>query len=96
MQYIFEWDAKKANINIYKHGISFENATEIFKDKNMITIFDEKHSENEERWVTIGLDLKTKILIVVHTFVEFSGNTKIRIISARKAIKNERKVYWEH
>jgi uncharacterized DUF497 family protein len=96
VKYIFEWDYKKAKTNILKHQISFEDATSVFKDENMISIFDEKHSENEDRWITIGMDLKTRTLVVVHTFVFFDKETtKIRVISARKATKKEQKVYWE-
>lgn len=69
MQYIFEWDFNKSKTNILKHKISFEDATEVFKDKNMISIFDENHSGNEERWITIGIDEKTRTLIVVHTYI---------------------------
>jgi uncharacterized DUF497 family protein len=68
VKYIFEWDYKKAKTNLLKHKISFEDATSVFKDENMISIFDEEHSTNEERWITIGMDLKTRTLVVVHTF----------------------------
>ena len=96
MKYIFEWDFNKAKININKHKISFEDATTVFKDKNMISIFDEKHSEYEDRWITIGMDSNTRTLVVVHTFVSIDNDkTKIRIISARRATKNEEKVYCE-
>jgi uncharacterized DUF497 family protein len=96
VKYIFEWDYKKAKTNILKHQISFEDATSVFKDENMISIFDEKHSENEDRWITIGMDLKTRTLVVIHTFISIDNDTtKIRVISARKATKKEQKVYWE-
>ncbi len=97
MKYIFEWDYKKAKTNITKHQISFEDATSIFKDENMISIYDEKHSDNEDRWITIGMDLKTRTLIVIHTFISIDKDTtKIRVISARKATKKEQKMYWEN
>jgi len=97
VKYIFEWDFNKAKTNLKKHQVSFEDATTVFKDKNMISIFDEKHSENEERWITIGMDVNTRTLVVVHTFITIDeDNTKIRIISARKATKNEEKTYWEN
>jgi len=96
MNYNFEWDPNKAKTNIIKHKVSFEDATSIFQDENAISIFDEKHSLNEDRWITIGIDLKTKTLVVVHTFIEIdSDNCNIRIISARKATKNEQKAYKE-
>jgi len=97
VKYIFEWDYKKAKTNISKHGISFEDATTVFKDKNMLSIYDEKHSENEDRWITIGMDLQTRTLVVVHTFISIDKDTtKIRVISARKATKKEQKMYWEN
>ena len=96
MNYNFEWDPNKAKNNISKHKISFEDATSVFKDKNAISIFDDKHSLNEDRWITIGLDKKTRTLVVIHTFIEINNNNcNIRIISARKAIKNEIKLYQE-
>jgi hypothetical protein len=96
MNYNFEWDPNKAKSNISKHKISFENATSVFKDKNAISIFDEEHSENEDRWITIGLDTLTRTLVVIHTFMSSNqDNCNIRIISARKATKNEIKFYNE-
>ena len=96
MKYTFEWDFNKAKSNIKKHQVSFEDATTVFNDKNMISIFDEQHSNNEERWITIGIDSNTRTLVVVHTFVTIDEKSiKIRIVSARKATKNEEKMYWE-
>jgi len=65
MNYNFEWDPVKAISNLSKHKISFESATSIFKDKNSISVFDDSHSENEDRWATIGLDIKTRTLVVI-------------------------------
>ena len=97
MKYIFEWDYNKAKTNILKHQVSFEDATSVFKDKNMLSIFDNKHSQNEERWITIGMDLKTRTLVIIHTFVSIDNETtKIRIISARRATKKEQKMYLEN
>jgi uncharacterized DUF497 family protein len=96
MNYNFEWDPKKAKSNISKHKISFEDAISIFKDENAISIYDEEHSFNEDRWITIGMDFKTRTLVVIHTFVTVENeNWNIRIISARKATKNEQKTYEE-
>jgi uncharacterized DUF497 family protein len=96
MNYNFEWDPNKAKSNILKHKISFEDATSVFKDKNAISIFDDKHSLDEDRWITIGLDKKTRTIVVIHTFIEIDNNNcNIRIISARKATKNEIKLYQE-
>jgi uncharacterized DUF497 family protein len=96
MDYNFEWDPNKAKTNFSKHKISFEMATSVFKDRNLISVFDEIHSENEERWATIGLDSKTRTLVVVHTYISLNDNScNIRIISARKATKNEERIYNE-
>ena len=94
MNYNFEWDLNKAKNNISKHKISFEDATSVFKDKNAISIYDEKHSLKEDRWITIGLDTKTRTLVVIHTFITIDkDNCNIRVISARKANKQEKMVY---
>ncbi|QOG13118.1 BrnT family toxin [Arcobacter sp. FWKO B] len=94
MNYNFEWDFNKAKKNLLKHKISFEDACTIFKDENAISIFDDEHSENEDRWITIGIDVNTRTLVVVHTYITFNeNNCIIRIISARKATKNEQKAY---
>jgi uncharacterized DUF497 family protein len=95
MNYNFEWDPNKDKSNISKHKISFENAVSVFKDENAISIFDEEHSSYEDRWITIGMDEKTRTLVVIHTFITIDNNNdcNIRIISARKATKNEQKVY---
>ena len=75
---------------------TFESAVSVFKDKNAISIFDEKHSENEDRWITIGLDIETRTLVVIHTFISVDqNNCKVRMISARKATKIEEKIYKE-
>jgi len=94
MNYNFEWDPAKAISNLSKHKISFESATSIFKDKNSISVFDDSHSKNEDRWATIGLDIKTRTLVVIHTYMSIDkDNCNIRIISARKATKQEEKIY---
>ena len=96
MNYNFEWDPKKSKVNLSKHKISFEEATSVFKDKNSISVFDESYSENEDRWATIGLDIKTRTLVVIHTYILIEkDDCNIRIISARKATKNEEKIYYK-
>ena len=85
----FEWDPKKAESNIEKHGVSFEEASTVFRDPLSLTIDDPLHSTGEVRMVQIGISHKNRLLIVVHTERE---NT-IRIISARKATKKERNNY---
>lgn len=88
---LFEWDENKAQSNVAKHGISFEEAATVFADENSLTIDDSAHSINEKRFVTIGLSAYKKILVVVYT----ERNDKIRIISVRKSSKKERKQYQQ-
>lgn len=96
MQYDFEWDIRKAKANVRNHKISFERAATIFRDPHLLSTPDDEHSDSEERWVTIGLDESGILVIVVHTFEKVTkDSTRIRIISARKATKNETKIYEE-
>ena len=90
LRYRFEWDPRKAGRNLKDHKVSFERATQIFKDPFAISIFDDAHSAAEDRWITIGKDSNEILLVVVHTFREETLEEKfIRIISARKATKIE-------
>ena len=94
MRYNFEWDPIKAKENLRKHGIGFERATELFLDPFAVSLFDQEHSEAEDRWVTIGRDSHRRVLVIVHTFLETSAQeSKIRMISARKATKREARQY---
>lgn len=93
MLYNFEWDIEKEKQNNRKHKISFVRATSIFRDPNQISIFDEGHSDNEERWITLGFDENGVLLVVIHTFKQTELNVDIRIISARKANQTEIKQY---
>jgi len=93
-QYHFEWDPLKARQNYGKHGIAFDRAAIIFNDADALSEFDERHSDREERWITMGLDQTGTILVACHTFQETGENSAtIRLISARKATKNEVKSY---
>jgi hypothetical protein len=85
----FEWDTKKAKRNRSLHGISFDEASTVFRDPLSRTIEDPLHSELEERFVIIGRSIIGKLLVVVHT----ERNDRIRIISARSATKRERLRY---
>ncbi len=85
----FKWDKIKAKKNLQKHGVSFEEATSIFLDDFSLTIDDKFHSLDEERLIDIGRSQIGQIMVVVYTE---RGNT-IRIISCRKATKDERKLY---
>ena len=87
----FEWDARKARRNLRKHRIDFNEASTAFADTLSITIPDPDHSEDEERWLTMGLSSRQRLLVVVHTE---EGET-IRIISARLADRLERRKYEE-
>lgn len=92
--YNFEWDPAKAKANLRKHGISFEQATSVFRDPNALTLFDEEHSDNENRWITLGRSDQRDLLVVVHTFNEISVNEfDVRLISARPATRREHKSY---
>jgi len=85
----FEWEPQKAKINLQKHGVSFTEASTAFEDVLSLTIDDPLHSSDEERLVLIGMSFKNRLTIVVHT----ERGDNIRIISARKATKKERKYY---
>ena len=94
MQYNFEWNLNKAKQNYNKHKVSFDRAAEIFLDPFMVSIYDTEHSKSEERWITIGKDRNDVPLVVIHTFNEVDrNNCVIRIISVRRATKNEIKEY---
>ena len=96
MRYTLEWDPAKASQNSRKHGIPFEQASEVLLDPLAVSIFDEEHGEGEERWVTIGRDRRGRVLILIHTFAEVSPDEcRIRVISARKAKKSESVQYEE-
>ena len=87
----FEWDPKKAAGNLRKHGVSFEDAQTAFADENAKLIDDPDHSEEEDRFVLLGLSSSLRLLVVCHCY-RSEGNV-IRIISARKAEWNERSSY---
>ena len=91
---IFEWDNKKEKINKRKHGISFEEARTAFYDENAIQYFDPDHSDDEDRFILLGISFKLKVLVVCHCFRE--NDSVIRIISARKADKDEEYEYWRN
>ncbi len=88
----FEWDNNKAEINLKKHGISFEEARSVFYDELALEFYDDEHSEWEERFLMLGVSNKLNLLLICHCYRESTGN--IRIISARKATKNESKHYY--
>lgn len=89
----FVWDDIKAQINLEKHGVSFEEAKSVFDDEQALLIFDPDHSMDEERFVILGLSDAAHLLVVCHCYRE--QGEQIRIISARKATKNESRTYKE-
>lgn len=96
IHYNFEWNPGKEKENLYKHNVAFDEAATVFKDSGANSLFDADHSNTEERWITIGLSEKGRLLIVIHTYQEESDDTvSIRIISSRKATRKEKKRYGE-
>lgn len=89
----FEWNENKNKINIKKHKISFEEAKAVFYDEEALLIYDPEHSQEEERFIILGRSKKANLLVVCHCYR--ASETVIRIISARKATKNEAKQYHE-
>lgn len=87
----FEWDSDKAGTNLRKHRVSFEEASTIFADSLAVTIHDPVHSDEEERYIILGVSVENRLLVVVFTDRE----DRIRIISARVASRRERKDYEE-
>ena len=87
----FEWDPNKASKNVEKHQVSFEEAATVFDDLMFITVIDDEHSFDEERYITIGLSNEGRLLMVAHT----DRKSRIRIISARKATAKEEQFYVE-
>ena len=87
----FEWDERKAEVNAKKHGVSFEEARSAFFDERARLIDDPDHSEDEERFILLGLSGSLRLLLVCHCY-RTAGNV-IRIISARKATARESKSY---
>ncbi len=85
----FEWHNKKALLNKRKHRITFEEASTVFEDSLSLTIPDPAHSVCEDRFITIGTSARNRLIVVVHT----DRYDVIRIISARRAVRNERKQY---
>jgi len=87
----FEWDPDKNEINFKKHGVNFEEAETVFEDERAVTIYDDSHSESEDRFKIIGISRKLRELTVCHCYR--NGDEVTRIISARRATKNESKLY---
>jgi hypothetical protein len=96
IQYDFQWDLQKASVNVRKHGITFEQASTVFRDPKAISVYDTYHSKAEERWLTSGICSTGALLVVHHTFTQIDDKTAvIRIISSRKATQHEARQYTE-
>ena len=91
MGYLFEWDPKKAEINLRKHGVSFDEATTVFADPLSILQPDPSHSVGKQRYLVLGTSARRRLLVVA--FAERPPRT--RLISARRATRNERRTYEE-
>ena len=87
----FVWDENKAEINLRKHGVSFQEASTVFDDYDALQIYDPDHSEEEDRFIMLGMSSALRILVVCHCYKE--NDEQIRIISARKATRNETATY---
>ncbi len=94
VDYEFEWDDVKAEANASKHSVEFMEAMTVFVDPLAMTRYDDGHSEDEERWVSLGRSRNDRLLLVVHTFASTGPNTAlVRLISARLATRREREQY---
>ena len=92
--YRFAWDPEKAAGNRGKHGVTYELAATVFRDPLALSLYDDEHSETEERWLTLGLDENGVLLVVSHTFEELGDDEAlVRVISAREATAREREQY---
>jgi uncharacterized protein len=87
----FVWDPKKNETNRKKHGVSFDEAQTVFFDENAIEFYDPDHSDEEDRFLLLGLSFRLRVLVVCHCYRE--SQEVIRIISARKATRKERSHY---
>lgn len=87
----FEWDEVKARTNRRKHGVTFEEAQSVFFDDYAQQFFDEEHSDSEDRFILLGVSIRSRVLVVCHC--ERAGGNVIRIISARRATAKEREYY---
>ena len=87
----FEWNARKAALNLKKHGVTFEEAATVFRDTLSVTGHDPDHSTNEERFITFGVSSLKRLLVGSHA----DRKDAVRMISARMATKRERKIYEE-
>ena len=88
----FSWDQSKSRANARKHGVTFEEARSSFSDEHAQEYYDPDHSADEDRFLLLGLSAQLRVLVVCHCFRE--SETRIRIISARRADRQEQQDYW--
>jgi uncharacterized DUF497 family protein len=94
MDYNFEWDPSKAAANRRKHRVSFEEAATVFLDPRGRSLYDDVHSQEEDRWITAGMSSVGRVLVVCHTFRKVNKATSIiRVFSCRKATRRESEQY---
>lgn len=94
MKYLFEWDPAKDRINQAKHNVNFRRSTLIFHDPLAVSIYDDDHSLDEQRWLTIGQTNQGVLLVVAHTFNQVDEeHTIVRLFSSRRATPRERRQY---
>ena len=90
----FEWDEAKNKINARTHGVRFDDVCYVFNDPFGLNLYDEGHSDAEDRWILLGRSpLNGRIMVVVHTFRRSGDTETVRIVSARKANKSEETTY---
>ena len=90
---VFDWDERKSSANKKKHGVSFEEAQSVFFDDNAIEYDDPEHSDEEDRFILVGRSYQLRVLVVCHCFRQSAS--VIRIISARRATRRERRAHTE-
>ena len=90
---MFSWDHRKSAANKQKHGVSFEEAKTVFYDEHALRYYDPDHSEDEDRFIMLGLGISLRTLVVHHSYRQ--DDSVIRIISARKATASEEEAYWK-
>jgi len=94
MEYLaFTWDEEKDRLNARKHGVTFEEARSSFSDEFAREFYDPDHSDDEDRFLLLGVSARLRVLVISHCFRE--SETVVRIISARKADRQEQRDYWE-
>jgi uncharacterized DUF497 family protein len=91
----FEWDEVKSQSNLAKHGVTFEEASEVFEDPLHLSQLDHRFEYFEERWITVGQSRERRILVVANLYFDRDLEEVVRIISAREATKNEQRQYEE-